>query len=372
MTGIIIAGGAGTRLRPLTNARPKPMMPIAGKPLLQYQVELLRRHGVDDIVLAVGRDVEAIRYHFGDGNAFGVHIVYSVEPEPLGTAGAVRYAEPQMGDETAIVLNGDSIMDHDLSAMVRFNVDLDADATIGLVEVPAPSPCGVVMTNGESRVISFEEPTQDVKELLSAGPTEVTGTATVNGGVYVISRDSLKRVPFGANWSMERDFFPTLIKAGCRVYGFPLRGYWLDIGSPANYLQAHHDLLAGRACVQINGQRTPDGYWADTNSTIDPSARIESGVFIGSGCRIGPDTSVTGNASIGSGCVIAGGCILDGCVLLENVRVGSECTLRNCIVDRDSIIGEQIRLLDNSIVAAGSTLTEIAPRAAVEIRSGKS
>jgi len=358
MIGVIIAGGAGTRLRPLTYLRSKPMMPIAGKPLLQYQVELLRKHGVTQIVFCVSGDVDSIKEYFGSGEVFGVRIDYSIESSPLGTAGAVRYSEPCWQDDVAIVLNGDAIMDHDLSAMASFHLEKGAASTIGLVEVPKPTPCGTVTIDADDRVTSFVEPDQQTKCMLSAKQVHAEGTATVNGGVYIVSRSAIQRLPYGENSSIERDFFPSLIEDGYGVYGYPMQGYWIDIGSPSSYLQAHHDLLVGKIEAVVPGTKTPQGYWRDSGSQIDPSAHISPNVYIGTDTVIGANVKVEGFGSIGSGCHIGEDCVLDGCIILENVTLANTCALRKCIIDRDSNIGNRIKLGDGSVVAAGSILFE--------------
>jgi NDP-sugar pyrophosphorylase family protein len=356
MTGVIIAGGAGTRLRPLTNSRPKPMMPLAGKPLLQYQVELLRKHAVTDVVFCVGGDVDAVRQHFGAGERYGVRVAYSVESSPLGTAGAVRFAEPYLQSDTLVVMNGDSLIDYDLSAMVRFHSDMKADATIGLMEVPRPTPCGVVTTDAEKRVTAFHEPDLEAKRMLAADRPAEAGTATVNSGVYVIARARLVIIPFGVESSIEKQFFPSIISDGRRVYGFPVSGYWADIGNAGNYLQAHHDLLAGKVDAEILGERTAAGYWTTGECEVAASAEVLPGAHLGAGSKVGPGARITGFAAIGPGCVIGDGSLVDGCVLLENVVVGSGCVLRNSVVDRDSTIGDGVQLADNSVVAAGSVV----------------
>ena len=356
MTGVVIVGGAGTRLRPLTYLRPKAMMPLANKPLLQYHVELLRRHGVSDVVFCCGADTAAIRSHFGTGEQFGVGIAYSVESRPLGTAGAVRCAEPHFQHDTLIVMNGDSLMDYDLSAAVRFHHERKADVTIGLAEVPRPTPCGVVKTDSQGRVLSFEEPDTETKRMLAGKNDAGKGSAIVNSGVYVISRSALHIIPFGVECSIEKEFFPSVISGGSRVYGFHMSGYWLDIGDPARYLQAHHDLLAGKVDAEVCGERTRDGYWTVGEARIDPTAEVTPGAHLAAGCGIGPGVRIAGLASIGTGCTIGARSVLDGCVLLENVSVGEDCLLRRCIVDRDTRIGDGVRLTDQSVVGGGSTI----------------
>ena len=357
MIGVIIAGGAGTRLRPFTYVRPKPMMPVVNKPLLQYQVELLKRHGITDIVLCIGSGNSAIEQYFADGSEFGVRIAYSIEETPLGTAGAVRYAEPHFGaHDTMIVLNGDGLIDYDLSVIARFHAERHADVTIGLAEVPRPTPSGIVKIDPENRIVSFDEPDDAGKKLLLSGECEALGFVLVNAGLYVISRTSMERVPYGAECSIEKDFFPSLIRDNEAIFGFELTGYWSDIGSPRNYLRTHHDLLSGKADVCLSGERMSGGYLAMENVRVDPSAFISSEVHIGAGSEIRSGSRITGLTSIGPRCLVGENASIENCVLLENVVIGEGCTLKNCIIDCNSIIGNNISLSDNSVVAASSVV----------------
>lgn len=359
MTGVIIAGGAGVRLRPLSYVRPKPMMPIANKPLLQYQTELMKRHGVSNIVFSIRENADHIERYFGDGNEFGLNITHSIEDRPLGTGGAVRFSEPYWQDDYAIVTNGDGIIDYDLSEIARFHIQTGADATIGLMQVPSPTHCGIVAADAEGRVTSFDEPGEKAKKLHIGKPEETTGMVTVNAGVYVIARSAIKTIPLGEKNSIEKEFFPTLIKNGMKVYGLSLNGYWKDIGGPQNYLQAHHDLLSGKINAQIIGAQTNNGYWVNGEVNIHPSADISAGAHLGGSCAICADAIVKNHSSIGSNAVIGEGSVIDGCVILENVVIGAGCMLKNCIVDRDCDIGDGIRITDGSVVGANSRLKSV-------------
>jgi len=350
MTALILAGGAGTRLRPLTYHRPKPMVPIAGKPILQYQMELLARHGIRDIVLCVGASTDSVKEYFGNGSKFGLNIHYSVEDAPLGTAGAIRNAEKYLTGGYVLVMNGDGLVDYDLSAIINFHNSKGAEATIGLMEVPTPTPCGVIKVDDNGRVLSFEEPDKDQKKLLGAN-ADTTGTAQVNAGVYIISTSSLQVIPKGLKFSIEREFFPYLIEHDGDVYASLLSGRGLDIGAPNQYLDAHRELLSGRINADIDGKLTEAGYWLKGTSQIDPSAEIDRGVFIGPDCKIGARARITGFTSLGPGCVIGEGTILENCALLENITVGRNCVFRKCIVDSDCTISDETKLGEDIVIA---------------------
>lgn len=349
MTALILAGGAGTRLRPLTYHRPKPMVPIAGKPILQYQIELLARHGFRDIVLCIGASTDSAKEYFGNGSELGLNIHYSVEDTPLGTAGAIRNAEEYLTSDYVLVMNGDGLVDYDLSAITGFHNGMGAEATIGLMEVPTPTPCGAVKVDDNSRALSFEEPDKAQKQMLGV-ESQTTGFALVNAGVYIIAVESLQIIPKGLKVSIEREFFPYLIEHDGDVYASLLSGRGLDIGAPNQYLDAHRELLSGRINADIDGKLTEAGYWLNGTSQIDPSAEIERGVFIGPSCKIGARVRIAGFTSLGPGCIIGEDSVVESSVLLERVRVGANCRLQGCIADSDC------RFSDGTIPEEGSTI----------------
>ncbi|MEN6521692.1 MAG: NDP-sugar synthase [Armatimonadota bacterium] len=360
-TALILAGGAGTRLRPLTYHRPKPMVPIANKPILQYQMELMRRHGISEIVLCVGAGTDAVRDYFGNGDSLGIKIHYSIEDTPLGTAGAVKNAEQYLGSGSFLIMNGDGLVDYDLSSIISFHYYKNADVTIGLMKVPTPTPCGIVKTDSDNRVISFEEPDKTQKKTLGTNAA-TTGFALVNAGVYLISSESLRSIPKGREFSMESEFFPSMIANGKNVYASLLFGKGLDIGAPNQYLNAHYELFAGKIDAEIAGQPTEGGYRMEGDSEIDPSAKIDSGVYIGPGCRIGPHAKISEYSSVGPGCIIGENTVINASALLENVTIGNNCLLRACIIDCDSTVGDDITLGNESILPKGSVLKAISNR----------
>ena len=228
-------GGEGRRLRPLTDTRPKPMMPLVDRPFVAHQIDLLRRHGIDDIVFSCGYRPDALRAHFGDGSALGVRLRYVVDPEPLGTAGAIKNAEGLLDDAPFLVLNGDILTDLDLAAVIRAHEELGAEGVIALTPVEDPSAFGLVRLHDDSSVEEFvEKPSPD--ELRPGEPFRI------NAGTYLLSPSVLERIPQGRACSIEREIFPVLAERGA-LYGFPSDSYWRDIGTPASYLAAHHDVL---------------------------------------------------------------------------------------------------------------------------------
>ena len=284
MIAVVLVGGEGTRLRPLTHTTPKSMLPIANRPFLEHQVAHLRAHGVDRIVLACGYRPDAIRAHFG------AELEYLVEPEPLGTGGAIAYAARTLS-ETFVVANGDVLTDLDLSALVRFHRDRDARMTLALHPVDDPSRYGVVVTAADGAVTAFiEKP-----------PPGTAPAATINAGTYVVEPDALDLIPEGRRVSVEYEVFPLLVGAG--LYAQSSEGYWRDIGTPASYLAANLE-------------------WMPPGGLVDPSARVE------------PGASVTGSV-VGPRCRVEAGATVSRSVLLEGALVTAGRTVENRVMGSD-------------------------------------
>jgi NDP-sugar pyrophosphorylase family protein len=331
MKGIIIAGGFGTRLRPLTYDRPKHLLPVANRPFLEYQVALLKRHGVSDIIFATNYQAHQIEAHFGDGSRFGVTMRYALEKEPLGTAGAIRNAAALAPDETVLVFNGDILTDFDLSEIVQFHCMRGARATIALRTVERPHPFGALQTEPDGRVLSWHEPSDEEKRRVAENPAGPSGEHDfINAGVYILEPEVIARIPTDRPVSIERETYPQLIGQGCPVYGFAPLGFWLDIGRPDQY-------LAANAAVLSRMVRTEVPYRP-----------------IGEGVQIAPDAEVDAATCIGDGAVIESGCRLKGCVLLRNVRVGRNAALTGLIADEDTQIGDDVTSRPGPVLARGS------------------
>jgi NDP-sugar pyrophosphorylase family protein len=358
MKGIIIAGGPGTRLRPLTYVRPKPIVPVANKPFLEYQVELLKRHGIHEVIFCTNYMAEMIEAHFGDGSAHGVRMSYVIEDSPLGTAGAVKNAEKLFKGETLLVFNGDVLTDFDLSAIIESHKKNHAAVTLTLYGVPSPSPYGIVVTDERKRVLEFREPSEEVKKMLAKNPNvEVTGTDYINAGTYVIDPSVFEQVPADVAYSFERQLFPSLLTQGLPVYGYAAQGYWLDIGRPPQYMEAHRALLTGEVKAHVIGHRTSKGYWMCADAHVDQSANIGSTVHIGPRSRIEANSTITGITAIGADCVIGQGSRIENCVLLDKVTVGSNVCLKNSIVDNESVIEDNAIVEANSVIGTGSRIS---------------
>jgi mannose-1-phosphate guanylyltransferase len=297
MQAIVLVGGKGTRLRPLTETVPKPALTLVDRPFLAYMIEWLAGHGVSEVVLACGFLPDVLREALaGEEERAGVRIRYVVEPEPLGTAGAIRFAADQLGDELEerfFALNGDVLTDLDLSALRRAHEQRSATATIALHPVDDAAAYGLVRSGAEGEVLAFLEKTGE------QAPGEV------NAGMYLLERSVLDLIPAGENVSIERDVFPRLVGAG--LHGLLLDGYWMDIGTPERYLQASWDILEGGVATQVE----PD----------EPGLLIDPGAEVASGAKVGPRAVIGPGCRVGAGAEVIDSVLLSGCVIGESARV---------------------------------------------------
>lgn len=297
MQAIVLVGGKGTRLRPLTETVPKPALTLVDRPFLAYMIEWLAGHGVSEVVLACGFLPDVLREALaGEEERAGVKIRYVVEPEPLGTAGAIRFAADRLGDELEerfFALNGDVLTDLDLSALRRAHEQRSATATIALHPVDDAAAYGLVRSGAEGEVLAFLEKTGE------QAPGEV------NAGMYLLERSVLDLIPAGKNVSIERDVFPRLVGEG--LHSLLLDGYWMDIGTPERYLQASWDILEGRVATRVEA----DG----PGLLIDPAAEIASGAKVGPRAVIGP------GCRVGAGAEVVDSVLLAGCEIGESARV---------------------------------------------------
>ena len=335
MQALILAGGEGTRLRPLTLYTPKPVVPIANRPFLHYQLEMLNKAGVRETILSLSYKPEKIADIFGDGSNLGLSLSYMVEESPLGTAGAFKHSEKAIRD-TTIVLNGDVLTDIDLSAVVRLHKEKKATATIVLVPVENPCAYGLVETDADGRIVRFLEKPK---------PEEITCN-TINAGLYVLEPEVLKYIPPNINHSFEYGLFPKLLLEGEPFYSFAGCEYWLDIGTPARYLQANLDVLAGR--LSYKPERMVSDKWTaeiDRLSLIAPSVVLNGSVKIE-------------NSVIGPNCTISEGASIKNSVLPADARVGSNAKIEGAVLGRGCYIGSSSVIGPGAILGDGSSLTE--------------
>ena len=352
MKAILLAGGKGTRLRPLTIHTPKPIVPIFGRPFLHYQLDLLRKvPDVGEVVLSLNYQPRRIEEVFGHGDGLGLRINYVVEPQPLGTGGAIRYAAGTL-DETLIVFNGDVMTEVDLGAVIRLHRERKAKATIVLTPVDNPSSYGLVKTDPTGNVVDFCEKPK---------PEEIDCN-TINAGIYILEPDTLSRIPKDTTWSIERSYFPSLVADHETFVAYIYDGYWIDIGTPEKYLQVHADIMSGRFNAHPFADK-PAG-----TSLVSPEARIEEGALIEGPCFVGPGAVVKAGARVGPYAVIGQECWLEeeaqveGGILWANTRLGRDAKVRNailgrhCHVGRSASVGPETVLGDKSVVTDYSRL----------------
>ena len=345
MKAIILVGGEGLRLRPLTCKVPKPMVPVANKPFLEHMVANLKRHNIDEIILAICYLPDRIQHHFGDGSGFGVSLTYAVEESPLGTGGAVKNAEPFLQD-TFVVLNGDIFNDIDLTDMLEFHRHHQATATIALTPVADPTAYGVVETDARNCVKCFiEKPSWE----------SVTSNL-INAGTYVLEPGALGLIPSGVHSMLERGLFPTLVEQGTPFLGYRSNAYWIDIGTPSDYLKLHHDVLMGKAMARFPGKSMADDVWVEDGCKIHQSAKIIGPVVIGRGCTIDRDVRISGPAVLGDGCSIGQGTTIDEAVLWQDIRLGRDATVKNSVVGNNCDIGDNTWIADGSIIGDSTTI----------------
>jgi NDP-sugar pyrophosphorylase family protein len=341
MKAVILAGGEGTRLRPLTLSIPKPVVPVVDRPFLRHQLDLLARVGVSEIVFSVAYQPERIQAVFGDGTSLGRRIHYAVEATPLGTGGAVKNAESHL-DDTTVVFNGDVLTDVDLPAVVREHRESGAKATLVLTPVPNPAAYGLVETDASGQVKSFIEKPSD--------PSQIT-TDTINAGIYVLDTSTLALMPAGENHSIERAFFPSLLRRGDLVRAWIHRGYWIDIGTPEKYLQVHRDILEARFPVQLEGQPR-EGGWAHPTAHIDARAELEGRFYVGPGCRVDAGAHVGPDAVLTADVTVAAGAWVRDSVVWKGSALGESCNVEG------SLLGERVRVGRHARLAPGAVLGE--------------
>jgi NDP-sugar pyrophosphorylase family protein len=346
MKAILLAGGKGTRLRPLTIHTPKPIVPIFERPFLHYQLDLLKQvPEIDEVVLSLNYQPRRIEEIFGDGSDVGMGIKYVVEPAPLGTAGAVRYAGESLR-ESVVVFNGDVLTQVDLAAVLRLHRERRARATIVLTPVDNPSAYGLVETDADGNVRRFLEKPK---------PEEIT-CDTINAGIYVLEPETFDRIPRDTPWSIERSYFPSLIERGETFVAYVYRGYWIDIGTPEKYTQVHRDIMDGRFKTPIfNGG--PSRTWVSPEARVDGAsiegpAFVDAGAVVKAGARIGPYTV------IGRHCHIEEHAAVERSILWANTRVGQDAVVRGAILGRQAHIGRSATLDDGVVLGDKSVVTD--------------
>jgi mannose-1-phosphate guanylyltransferase/phosphomannomutase len=339
MQAVVMAGGEGSRLRPLTINRPKPMVSIVNKPCLGHIFDLLQRHGISDAFVTLQYLASVIQDSFGDGGAVGMRLKYSIEETPLGTGGSVR----QIGDalaETFLVISGDALTDIDLSAVIAFHKEKRAAVTLTLVHAANPLEYGVVITQEDGRITKFlEKPSWG--EVFSD---------TINTGIYVIEPRVLERYKPGEAFDFSKDLFPALLAEGEPLYGYIASGYWTDVGSIGEYARANADLLHGKLSAAPLGREIRPGVFTNGEVEIDESARISGPVYLGDGVKIGPQVEVVGPTVLRDYVVVDVGAIVDRSIVWRNSYIGERAELHGALVGRQCALKSRVTLEEGSVV----------------------
>ncbi|MBR3502645.1 MAG: hypothetical protein IKO07_00185 [Clostridia bacterium] len=343
MKAIIMAGGEGSRLRPLTCDLPKPMAPLMDRPVMAYAVELLKRHGVTEIGSTLMYLPERIQSYFGDGSAFGVSMRYFIEKTPLGTAGSMHLARDFL-TETFAVLSGDGVTDCDLTEALRFHREKGALATLVLKRVENPLEYGVVIADASGRVTRFVE---------KPGWGEVFSD-TVNTGIYILEPEALRLIPEGRAFDFGHDLFPQMAERGEAVYAWTMEGYWCDIGDTAAYLKAHTDAMDGRVDLPLTAR--PGGVARMPGSHVDQGAVVEGPCFIGEGATVKAGARVGAYSVVGAGCVVETGASLKRAVLWRGARVGEGAQARCCVLMDGARMEPDSAAFEESVLGSGATL----------------
>ena len=339
MKAVIMAGGEGTRLRPLTSNQPKPMVPMVNRPLMEHIVLLLKRHGMTDVIVTVQFLASLVRTYFGDGEDLGVSLAYATEESPLGTAGSVKNAEGAL-DDTFLVISGDALTDIDLEKVAAFHREKGALATVVLSRQPNPLDYGIVIADEEGRIERFLE---------KPGWGQVFSD-TVNTGIYVLEPEIFASIPADEPFDFSKDLFPMLLDKGAPVFGYVADGYWCDVGTVEAYMRAHKDVLERKVDTEIAGFEIADGVWIDDGAIVDPEAKIEGPAVLGQHAKIEAGAHVREFTVIGNNSVVKSGAFLHRAIVHDNAYIGESANLRGCVLGRNADVRRGARLEEGVVL----------------------
>jgi mannose-1-phosphate guanylyltransferase len=340
MQAVILVGGEGTRLRPLTSTVPKPVVALVDRPMMAYLFQWLHGHGVDDVIMSCGFKATKVRDVLGDGRDYGIRLRFVEEPDPRGTAGALKFAEEFL-EERFLMLNGDVLTDLDLSAQLAQHEATGATGTLALVAVPDPSSYGLVRLREDSSVEEFLE---------KPSPDTVLDTNLISAGAYVLERSVLDLIAPERNVSIEREIWPALVGQG--LYGYVDDGaYWIDVGTPQRYLQATFDILEGNVRTDVVAKLGESYLSVDPSATV--AGRVVPPAVVGARCTIGEGAHVGSLAVLGEDVGVGAGSIVERAVVLAGAQVGDGCVLRDCIVGPGASIGDRSQIVGGAMVGEG-------------------
>jgi mannose-1-phosphate guanylyltransferase / phosphomannomutase len=344
MKAVIMAGGEGTRLRPLTANQPKPMVPLGNRPMMEHIVRHVHNHGFRDIVVTVQFLASQVRNYFGDGSDMGVDLTYATETNPLGTAGSVRNAREQL-QETFLVISGDALTDVDLGELVAFHRSSGAMATVALKRMENPLEFGIVITREDGRIERFLEKPHWGQVF----------SDTINTGIYVLEPEVFEHIPDGPS-DFAGDIFPKLLELGVPLFGFVVDGYWEDVGNLDAYQRAHQDILDGRVRLDLGGFEVRPGLWLGEGAEVDPDARLDGPVLIGDWAKVERNAHLREYSVIGNGVVVKSGATLHRAIVHDNAYIGQGASLRGCVVGRSADVKHGGRVEDGAVVGDNANI----------------
>lgn len=348
MRAVVMAGGEGSRLRPMTANQPKPLLPVVNKPIMEHVLRLLRRHGFDETVVTVQFLASLVRNYFGDGDELGLSLSYATEESPLGTAGSVKNAEDALRDEPFLVISGDALTDIDLTALRRFHEERGALVTVCLKRVPDPLEFGIVIAGEDGRIERFlEKPTWG--QVFSD---------TVNTGIYVMQPEVFDSVAAGQSVDWSSDVFPKLLAAGAPLYGYVADGYWEDVGTHESYLRAQADVLKRAVEVDIEGFEVSPGVWVGEGAEVDPEAVLQGPLYIGRYAKVEAGAELREYCVLGDNVVVKGGAFLHRAVVHDNVFIGGQVTLRGCVLGKNTDVLRAARIEEGAVVGDECVIEE--------------
>lgn len=339
MKGVILAGGKGSRLVPITNSTPKPMISLLNRPFLEYLLAHLHSHGFDEIFLTMFHLSDSIVDYFGAAPQGKVSLTYAIESSPLGTAGGVKALEDNLKN-TFVVCNGDIYTDLDLTEVLNFHWQKKAIATIVLTRVDDPSAYGMVETDRDGKILRFVE---------KPSPDQIT-TNWVNAGTYILEPEALRYAPDSVSLMFERDLFPTLLENLKPVYSYRSDAYWIDVGSPKNYKKLHDDILLGYAPDNFKNAPVSNGLTKGTECKFGGNFRSFGPVLVGNGCVIGENVELNGPLVIGDNCKLGAGVSISHSILLDGVSIGDGSKVTECVLGSRSCLREGSQISDGTII----------------------
>ncbi|NMG09999.1 mannose-1-phosphate guanyltransferase [Brasilonema sp. UFV-L1] len=348
MRAVLMAGGSGTRLRPLTCDLPKPMVPILNRPIAEHIINLLKRHQITEVVATLHYLPDVMRDYFQDGSDFGVQMTYAVEEDqPLGTAGCVKNIA-ELLDDTFLVISGDSITDFDLTGAIEFHKQKKSKATLVLTRVPNPIEFGVVITDEENRIRRF----------LEKPSTSEIFSDTVNTGTYILEPEVLEYLPANQESDFSKDLFPLLLSKNEPMYGYIAQGYWCDVGHLDAYREAQYDALYNKVKLDFAYKELSPGLWVGQNTFIDPTAQIEAPAVIGDNCRIGARVQIEAGSVIGDNVTIGSDANFKRPIIWNGAILGDEVQLSACVICRGARVDRRSHVLEGAVVGSLSTVGE--------------